>query len=83
MTQAQATRIQHELLPISKGIPNRDPYLEYGIWILPFDRGGTILNVFLEDRNLMTETDHARAKRDASENFKRALGRDHYRHDSA
>jgi hypothetical protein len=55
MTQAQATRIQHELLPISKGIPNRDPYLEYGIWILPFVRGGTILNVFLEDRNLMTE----------------------------
>jgi hypothetical protein len=67
MMQEQAVRIQHELLPGSGCVPNGEPFLTYGIWVLPFTNGSIGLNVFLVDRRIASEADHQEAKREAVE----------------
>jgi hypothetical protein len=75
MTQDQAARIQHELLPGSGCVLNGEPFLTYGIWVLPFMHGQIGLTVFLIDRPIALEADHQEAKREAAEKFGQALAR--------
>jgi hypothetical protein len=77
MTQEQALRIQRELLPSSGGVPNGEPFLTYGIWVLPFTCGGSGLNVYLLDRQIESESDHNKAKEEAAKKLGGAIaGRD-------
>jgi hypothetical protein len=75
MTKEQAVRIQHELLPGSGSVPNGDPFLTYGIWVLPFTHDGRGLNVFLVDRAIASESDHQKAKKEATQKHQEVLAR--------
>jgi hypothetical protein len=50
--------VQHELLRGSGSVANGEPFLTYGIWVLPFTRSGMGLEVFLIDRPVASEADH-------------------------
>jgi len=67
MTPEQALRIQHELLPGSGSIPNGDPFLTYGMWVLPFTHDAKGLSVFLADRTIASGSDHRKAKEEATQ----------------
>jgi hypothetical protein len=75
MTQEHAVRIQHELLPGSGSVPNGDPFLTYGIWVLPFTHDGKGLNVFLDDRAIASEADYQKAKEEAKKKRLEVLAR--------
>jgi len=75
MTQAQAVRIQRELVPGSGCVPNGDPFLTYGIWVLHFTYGGIGLSVFLIDRLIASEPDHQWAKEEAARKLAEAIAR--------
>jgi hypothetical protein len=65
MINAQAVRIQRELVPGSGCVPSGEPFLTYGIWVLPFTHSGIGLTVFLIDRSITSEADHNRAMEEA------------------
>jgi hypothetical protein len=73
MTQEQVVRIQQELLPGSGSFPNGDPFLTYGIWVLPFTKLGIGLRIFLVDRVISSEADHEKAREEATERIGEAL----------
>jgi hypothetical protein len=75
MTQAQAVRIQRGILRGSDCEPNGEPFLDYGIWVLPFTRNGVGLEVFLIDRPIASEADHQVAKIEAAEKLGQAIAR--------
>jgi hypothetical protein len=75
MTQKQALRIQRELLPGSRSVPNGEPFLTYGIWVFPFTHGGVGLTVFLVDRPIASESDHEETKKEAAEKLKQVIAR--------
>jgi len=75
MTQAQAVRIQRELVPGSGCVPNGDPFLTYGIWVLPFKYGGIELTVFLIDRSIASEGEHETTKEEAVQKLRDAIAR--------
>jgi hypothetical protein len=75
MTQEQALRLQRELLPGSGVVPNGEPFLTYGIWVLPFTYGSIGLNVLLVDRPIRSEADHLEALDEAIEKLRRAKAR--------
>jgi hypothetical protein len=75
MTREQAVRIQRELLPGSGSVPKGEPFLTYGIWVLPFPHGGAGLEVFLVDRTVASEADHAKAKEEAAQKLEQAMAR--------
>jgi hypothetical protein len=75
MTQVQALRIQHELLPGSGSISNGDPFLTYGMWVLPFSHDGKGISVFLPDRTVASGSDHRKAKKEATQRLVEALAR--------
>jgi hypothetical protein len=75
MTQEQVLRVQRELLPGSGCFPNGDPFLVYGIWVLPFTKLGSGLKVFLVDRAISSEADHEKAREEAVKSFRRAVAR--------
>jgi len=72
MTQEQALRLQRELLPGSGVVSNGEPFLMYGIWVLPFTHGSIGLNVFLVDRPIRSEADHQEAVVEAIEKLRPA-----------
>jgi hypothetical protein len=74
MTLEQVRRIQRELVPVSQGIPNGEPYLEFGIWALPFVHRNSVINVFLADSAIASESELTRLKREAREQFRRSMG---------
>jgi hypothetical protein len=73
MTQEQAVRIQRELLRGSGCFPNGEPFLTYGIWVLPFVRSGAGSEVFLIDRIITSESDHQNAKNEAADKLRQAI----------
>jgi hypothetical protein len=73
MTKEQAARIQRELAPGSGCVQNGEPFLTYGIWVLPLGYGGIALNVFLIDRSIASESDHERAMEEAIEKLREAI----------
>jgi hypothetical protein len=75
MTKKQAVRVQRELVPGSNCIPNGEPFLTYGIWVLPFTYGGIGLTVFLVDRPITSEFDHERAREEAGLKLREAIAR--------
>jgi len=75
MTQKQALRLQRELLPGSGVVSNGEPFLTYGMWVLPFTRGSLELNVFLNDRPVRSEVDHPEAMDEAIEKLRQAKAR--------
>ena len=75
MTKEQALRVQRELVPGSKCVPNGEPFLTYGIWVLPFTYGGAGLTVFLVDRPIISESDHDRATDEAAQKLREAIAR--------
>jgi hypothetical protein len=75
MTKEQAVHIQRELLPGSGSVPNGEPFLTYGIWVLPFTKGGLGLEVFLVDRRILSQADHNNAKEEAVKKFLEASAR--------
>jgi hypothetical protein len=75
MTSEQAGRIQRELLPGSESVPNGEPFLTYGIWVLPFMKSGMGLEVFLIDRQISSEADLNKAKEEANQKFQGLLAR--------
>jgi len=75
MTQEQAARVQHELLRGSECVLNGEPFLTYGIWVLPFTHGQIGLTVFVTDRPVASESDHQEATREATETLQHALSR--------
>lgn len=75
MTPEQAVRIQRELLPGSESVPNGEPFLTYGIWVLPFMKRGMGLEVFLIDRPISSEADLKNAKEEANQKFRELLAR--------
>jgi hypothetical protein len=75
MTQEHAVRIQHDLLLGSGSLPNGDPFLTYGIWVLPFTHDGKGLDVLLEDRAIASETDYEKAKEEATKRRLEVLAR--------
>jgi len=75
MTQEQAARVQHELLRGSGCVLNGEPFLTYGIWVLPFTHGSIGLNVFLVERRIASEAAHQEAKREAAEKLGQAIAR--------
>ena len=75
MTKAQAVRIQRELLPGSECVPNGEPFLTYGIWVLPFKYGGIELTVFLIDRSIASEGEHETTKEEAVQKLRDAIAR--------
>jgi hypothetical protein len=75
MTPEQVVRIQRELLPGSESVPNGEPFLTYGIWVLPFMRSGMGLEVYLIDRPISSEADYKKAKEEASQKFRELLAR--------
>jgi hypothetical protein len=75
MTEEQAVRIQRELVPGSGCVPNGEPFLTYGIWVLPFTHGDTGLTVLLIDRSIASEADHKKAKEEATQKLQEVLGR--------
>jgi hypothetical protein len=75
MTQEQAVRIQRELVPGSGCVPNGEPFLTYGVWVLPFTYGGIGVNVFLIDRPITSEGDHDWAREEAVQKLQEAIAR--------
>jgi hypothetical protein len=75
MTKEQVVRIQREVVPDFGCIPNGEPFLTYGIWVLPFSRDGVGLNVFLIDREITFESDHHTAKEEATKKLSEAIAR--------
>ena len=75
MTKEQATQVQRELVPGSGCVPNGEPFLTYGIWVLPFTHAGTGLTVFLVDRPITSESDHKRARKEAFQRLSEAIAR--------
>ena len=75
MTKEQAVRIQRELVPGSGCVPSGEPFLTYGIWVLPFSHNGVGLNVFVIDRNITSEAGHETAKAEATQKLREALER--------
>jgi hypothetical protein len=75
MTSEQAGRIQRELLPGSQSVPNGEPFLTYGIWVLPFMKSGMGFEVFLIDRQISSEADLNKAKEEANQKFQGLLAR--------
>jgi hypothetical protein len=75
MTKEQAARVQRELVPGSNCIPNGEPFLTYGIWVLPFVYGGIGLTVFLVDSPIVSESDHKRATEEAAQKLRDAIAR--------
>ena len=73
MIQEQALRIQREILPAFGSVPNGEPFLTYGIWVLPFSRAGAASEVFLVDRKITSKADHAKAREEAVEKLKQAI----------
>jgi hypothetical protein len=74
MRLEQAIRIQREILPASGSVPNGEPFLTFGIWVLPFSRGGAGSEVFLKDRKITSQADHEKAKKEAADKLKELLG---------
>jgi hypothetical protein len=75
MTKEQAARVQRELVSGSGCVPNGEPFLTYGIWVLPFTHGGIGLTVFLVDRPMASEADHKRAREEAFQKLGEAIAR--------
>ena len=75
MTKEQAVRVQREIVPGSRCVPNGDPFLTYGIWVLPFSHSGVGLTVYLVDRSIVSESDHNKAKEEAIQKLAEAIGR--------
>jgi hypothetical protein len=75
MTPEQALRIQHELLPGSGSIPNGDPFLTYGMWVLPLIHDGKGISVFLPDRTVSTGSDYRKAKEEATQKVVEVIAR--------
>ena len=75
MTQEQALRIQRELLPGSGCVPNGEPFLTYGIWVLRFTYGPIGVNVLLVDRPIASEADHKKAQEEAVQKLREAIAR--------
>jgi hypothetical protein len=75
MTQEQAVRIQRELWPGSGSLPNGEPFLTYGIWIISFLHGGIGRNVLIVDRPITSEADHQQAKEEAGQKLREAIAR--------
>jgi hypothetical protein len=73
VTLEQAVRVQRELLRSSDCVPNGEPFLTYGIWVLPFSRDGAASEVFLIDREITSQTDHEKAKEEAAVKPKQAI----------
>src|SRR5580704_174733 len=73
VTLEQAMRVQRELLRGSDCVPNGEPFLTYGIWVLPFSRAGAASEVFLVDRKITTEADHEKAKEEATDKLNQAI----------
>jgi hypothetical protein len=73
MTLEQALRIQRELLLGSDCVQNGEPFLTYGIWVLPFSRAGAASEVFLIDTNIASEADYEKAKEEATDKLKQAI----------
>jgi hypothetical protein len=66
-------RIQREILPAFGSVPNGDPFLTYGIWVLPFSRTGAASEVFLVDRNITSQPDHAKAKEEVADKLNQLI----------
>jgi hypothetical protein len=75
MTKEQVVRIQRELVPDSGCVPNGEPFLTYGMWVLPFSYGGIGLTVFLVDRSIASESDHNDVKEEAAQKLAEAISR--------
>jgi hypothetical protein len=75
MTTAQAVRLQREVVPGTLCVPNGEPFLTYGMWVLPFTYGGIELNVLLIDRPIASKGDHERAKEEAAYKLGEAIAR--------
>jgi len=75
MTREQAVRIQREILPGSGCVPNGEPFLTYGIWVVPLSHDGIGLNVFLIDREIASESDHLTAKDEATKKLLESIAR--------
>jgi hypothetical protein len=65
LTKEQAVRIQRELVPGSKCAPNGEPFLTYGIWVLPLTHG-IELTVLLIDRSITSKADQKKSEEEAS-----------------
>ncbi len=74
MSLEEAIRIQREILPAFGSVPNGEPFLTYGIWVLPFSRAGAGSEVFLNDRKITSEGDHEKAKKEATDKLRQLLG---------
>jgi hypothetical protein len=44
-----------------------------GIWVLPFSRGGAASEVFLVDRNITSEPDRAKAKKEVEAKLRQLI----------
>ena len=73
VTLEQAMRVQSELLRGSDCVPNGEPFLTYGIWVLPFSRDGAASEVFLIDRKITSEADNEKAKEEAVDKLNQAI----------
>ena len=62
-------------MPGSGGVPDGQPFLTYGIWVLPFTHIDVGLTVFLVDRPIKTEPDHKRALAEAFQKLKEVIAR--------
>ncbi len=75
MTPEQARRIQHEILPGSGSIPNGDPFLTYGMWVLPFSHDAKGISVFLPDRPIVSKSEYQRAMEETARRLRVAVAR--------
>ena len=75
MTKQQAAQVQRELGPGSGCVPSGEPFLTYGIWVLPFSHNGVGLTVFLVDRPIASEVDHERARKEVFTRLEEVIGR--------
>jgi hypothetical protein len=73
MTLEQAARIQREILPAFGSVPNGEPFLRYGIWVLPFSRAGAASEVLLVDRNITSEPDHAKTREEVADKLRQLI----------
>ena len=70
MTREQAARIQREILPAFGSVPNGDPFLTHGTWVLPFSRSGVPSEVFIFERKITSEADHEKAKQEIADKLR-------------
>jgi hypothetical protein len=75
MTKQQAANIQREIAPDYGCVPNGEPFLTYGIWVLPLAHHGDGINVFVTDREITSESASAKAKAEAIQKLQESLGR--------